>query len=183
MKKSAIAAILLLAGATIGFSACSGKEKKSAADTVEAETATEEVAVAESEVATDSIAERFRNPKYETEYATDSTYARTPSGLKYMIKKEGKGAMPGPTDQVTVNYAGHLLDGTIFDSSYERREPATFPLNGVIAGWTEGLQLMKEGSVYWFYIPTDLAYGAHGAPGAIPPYADLIFEVELIKVN
>ena len=117
------------------------------------------------------------------EFATDSTYVRTPSGLKYMIEKEGTGAMPGATDQVTVHYTGRLLDGSVFDSSVMRGEPATFPLNGVIAGWTEGLQLMKEGSKYVFYIPSDLAYGARGAGNDIPPYADLIFEVELIKVN
>ena len=91
--------------------------------------------------------------------------------------------MPGATDQVTVHYTGRLLDGSVFDSSVRRGEPATFPLNGVIAGWTEGLQLMKEGSKYVFYIPSDLAYGARGAGNDIPPYADLIFEVELIKVN
>ena len=82
-----------------------------------------------------------------------------------------------------MHYTGRLLDGSVFDSSVMRGEPATFPLNGVIAGWREGLQLMKEGSKDVFYIPSDLAYGARGAGNDIPPYADLIFEVELIKVN
>ena len=107
----------------------------------------------------------------------------TASGLQYVVEKEGEGAQPGAEDEVTVHYTGKLLDGTVFDSSVQRGEPATFPLNGVIAGWTEGLQLMQEGAKYTFYIPSDLAYGAQGAPGSIPPYADLIFEVELIKVN
>lgn len=106
----------------------------------------------------------------------------TASGLQYVVEKEGEGAQPTATDEVTVHYTGKLLDGTVFDSSVSRGEPATFPLNRVIPGWTEGVQLMKEGAKYTFFIPSDLAYGAQGVPNAIPPHSTLIFEVELIKV-
>lgn len=106
----------------------------------------------------------------------------TPSGLQYVVVKEGEGAMPTAEDEVTVHYTGKLLDGTVFDSSVNRGEPATFPLNRVIPGWTEGVQLMKEGAKYTFFIPSDLAYGAQGVPNAIPPHSTLIFDVELIKV-
>ena len=107
----------------------------------------------------------------------------TSSGLQYIVEKEGEGAQPSAEDEVTVHYTGKLLDGTVFDSSVNRGEPATFPLNRVIPGWTEGLQLMKEGGKTVFFIPSDLAYGAQGVPNAIPPHSFLIFEVELIKVN
>ena len=106
----------------------------------------------------------------------------TASGLQYIVEKEGTGARPSATDEVTVHYTGKLLDGKVFDSSVSRGEPATFPLNRVIPGWTEGVQLMKEGAKYTFFIPSDLAYGAQGVPNAIPPHSTLIFEVELIKV-
>lgn len=106
----------------------------------------------------------------------------TESGLQYVVEKEGEGAQPSATDEVTVHYTGKLLDGTVFDSSVQRGEPATFPLNRVIPGWTEGVQLMKEGSKFTFFIPSDLAYGPQGIPNAIPPHSTLIFEVELIKV-
>lgn len=107
----------------------------------------------------------------------------TPSGLQYKVEKEGTGASPKAEDNVTVHYTGRLIDGTVFDSSVNRGEPATFPLNRVIPGWTEGLQLMKEGAKYVFFIPSDLAYGPQGVPNAIPPHSTLIFEVELIKVG
>lgn len=107
----------------------------------------------------------------------------TPSGLQYVVEKEGEGKQPTATDEVTVHYTGRLLDGTVFDSSVNRGEPATFPLNRVIPGWTEGVQLMKEGAKYTFFIPSDLAYGAQGVPNAIPPHSTLIFDVELIKVG
>lgn len=106
----------------------------------------------------------------------------TASGLQYVVEKEGTGAQPTAQDEVTVHYTGRLLDGTVFDSSVNRGEPATFPLNHVIPGWTEGVQLMKEGAKYVFFIPSDLAYGPQGVPNAIPPHSTLIFEVELIKV-
>ena len=107
----------------------------------------------------------------------------TASGLQYVIEKEGTGKSPSATDNVTVHYTGRLLDGRVFDRSVSRGEPATFPLNRVIPGWTEGLQLMKEGAKYVFFIPSDLAYGAQGAGRDIPPHSTLIFEVELIKVG
>ncbi len=104
------------------------------------------------------------------------------SGLQYRVIKAGTGPKPLATDKVTVNYEGKLLNGKIFDSSYERKEPATFPLNGVIKGWTEGVQLMNTGSVYEFFIPSDLAYGDRGTQG-IPPGSTLIFKVELISIE
>lgn len=107
----------------------------------------------------------------------------TTSGLQYVVEKEGTGKSPKATDNVTVHYTGRLLNGKVFDSSVSRGEPATFPLNRVIPGWTEGLQLMKEGGKNVFFIPSDLAYGPHGAGSDIPPHSTLIFEVELIKVG
>lgn len=106
----------------------------------------------------------------------------TESGLQYVVEKEGEGAQPTAADEVTVHYTGRLINGQVFDSSVQRGEPATFPLNRVIPGWTEGVQLMKEGAKYTFFIPSELAYGAQGIPNAIPPHSTLIFEVELIKV-
>lgn len=105
-----------------------------------------------------------------------------PSGLQYKVIAEGAGKKPKATDKVKCHYEGTLLNGVKFDSSYDRNEPAVFGLNQVIAGWTEGVQLMSEGSKYEFYIPYNLAYGEHGAPGAIPPYATLKFVVELLEV-
>lgn len=109
--------------------------------------------------------------------------ATTASGLRYITQVEGTGKSPLATDQVTVHYTGYLLNGTKFDSSVDRGQPATFGLNQVIRGWTEGLQLMKEGGKTKFIIPSDLGYGANGAGGVIPPNAWLVFDVELIKVN
>ncbi len=106
----------------------------------------------------------------------------TKSGLQYEVLVEGNGKKPKATDQVRCHYEGTLIDGTVFDSSYKRNEPAVFGLNQVIAGWTEGVQLMSEGAKYRFYIPYLLAYGESGAGGMIPPYATLIFDVELIEV-
>lgn len=106
-----------------------------------------------------------------------------PSGLQYQVLRPGNGRKPKATDQVECHYEGTLIDGTKFDSSYDRGQTATFPLNQVIAGWTEGLQLMQEGAKYRFFIPYQLAYGANGAGNAIPPYAALIFDVELVAVK
>jgi FKBP-type peptidyl-prolyl cis-trans isomerase len=103
----------------------------------------------------------------------------TASGLQYQILQPGGGMQPSAADSVTVNYKGSLIDGTVFDDG----EGISFPLNGVISGWTEGLQLMKEGAKYRFFIPPDLAYGESGAGRVIPPNAALIFEVDLLKVN
>ena len=106
-----------------------------------------------------------------------------PSGLQYQVLREGNGRKPSATDQVECHYEGTLINGQVFDSSYRRGETATFGLNQVIKGWTEGLQLMQEGAKYRFFIPYNLAYGERGAGQAIPPYAALIFDVELIKVK
>lgn len=107
----------------------------------------------------------------------------TPSGLQYEVLKQGVGSSPTSTDQVTTHYHGTLLSGKVFDSSVERGQPIDFPVNGVIAGWTEALQLMKTGAKYRLYLPYNLAYGERGAGGSIGPYETLIFDVELLKVN
>src|SRR6266576_3813318 len=107
----------------------------------------------------------------------------TASGLQYKVVKEGTGAQPKPNDTVTVNYRGTLISGTEFDSSYKRGEPATFPVNGVIKGWTEALQLMKAGSKYQLFIPPNLAYGERAVGPDISPNSTLIFEVELMDVK
>lgn len=106
-----------------------------------------------------------------------------PSGLQYQVLREGNGNKPSATDQVECHYEGTLINGQVFDSSYKRGQTATFGLNQVIKGWTEGLQLMQEGAKYRFFIPYHLAYGAQGAGQNIPPYATLIFDVELVKVK
>ncbi|MBI3754671.1 MAG: FKBP-type peptidyl-prolyl cis-trans isomerase, partial [Deltaproteobacteria bacterium] len=107
----------------------------------------------------------------------------TSSGLQYKVIKAGSGAKPKTTDSVTVNYRGALIDGTEFDSSYKRGEAATFPLNGIIPGWVEALQLMPVGSKWQLFVPFNLAYGEHGQGREIGPNATLIFEVELISIN
>jgi FKBP-type peptidyl-prolyl cis-trans isomerase len=107
----------------------------------------------------------------------------TETGLQYQVISSGNGKVPTVSDNVTVHYTGKLIDGTVFDSSVERGEPATFGVGQVIAGWTEALQLMHEGDKFMLFIPSELGYGDRGAGGQIPPYAALIFEVELIKVN
>ncbi len=121
--------------------------------------------------------------KFLAENGTAAGVVTTASGLQYQVFTEGSGATPKATDNVTVHYKGTTIDGKEFDSSYSRGEPATFPLNRVIAGWTEGVQLMKEGAKYRFFIPSNLAYGERGAGRDIGPNSALIFDVELIKVN
>ena len=124
--------------------------------------------------------------KFLDENKTKEGVKVTASGLQYIVIKEGKGKQPTAASNVTVHYHGTTLDGTVFDSSVERGEPVTFPLNQVIPGWTEGVALMKEGAKYKFFIPQELAYGANapqGGQGPIKPFMPLIFEVELIKVN
>jgi FKBP-type peptidyl-prolyl cis-trans isomerase FkpA len=115
--------------------------------------------------------------------AASAEVITTASGLQYQVLRQCEGAQPSATSQVTVHYRGTLTDGTEFDSSYARGEPATFALNQVIAGWTEGLQLMPVGSQYRFTIPAALGYGERGSPPVIPPNATLIFDVELISIN
>ena len=107
----------------------------------------------------------------------------TKSGLQYKVVKEGKGKTPKATDTVTTHYRGTLIDGTEFDSSYKRNEPASFPVNGVIAGWTEALQLMKVGSKWQLFIPSDLAYGPGGRGPTIGPNSTLLFDIELLDVK
>lgn len=121
--------------------------------------------------------------KFLAENAKKEGVTVLPSGLQYTVIKEGTGAQPKATDRVKCHYEGTLTNGQVFDSSYRRGEPAVFPLNGVIAGWTEGVQLMKEGAKYRFFIPYNLAYGERGAGQAIPPFAALVFDVELISIE
>lgn len=127
-------------------------------------------------------AAREAGEKFLAENAKKEGVTVTASGLQYIVLTEGSGRKPSATDNVKCHYEGRLTDGTVFDSSYRRGEPAVFPLNGVIAGWTEGVQLMGEGAKFRFFIPYNLAYGERGAGGSIPPYAALVFDVELIEV-
>ena len=127
-------------------------------------------------------AAREEGEKYLAENAKKEGVITLPSGLQYQVLKEGNGKKPSAKDQVKCHYEGFLIDGTVFDSSVQRGEPAVFGLQQVIAGWTEGLQLMQEGAKYRFFIPYRLAYGEGGAGAMIPPFATLIFDVELIAV-
>ena len=121
--------------------------------------------------------------KFLKENAAKSDVKTTASGLQYKVIKEGKGAIPKATDKVKVHYKGTLLNGTVFDSSYDRGESAVFGVNRVIKGWTEALQLMKVGAKYELYIPYEIGYGVGGAGEKIPPFSNLIFEVELISIE
>ena len=121
--------------------------------------------------------------KFLAENAKRDGVTTTATGLQYEVLVEGSGDSPKETDKVTVHYHGTLIDGTVFDSSVERGQPATFPVNGVIPGWVEALQLMKPGAKYKLFIPSNLAYGERGAGGSIGPNATLIFEVELISIG
>ena len=127
-------------------------------------------------------AAKTEGEKYLAENAKKEGVITLPSGLQYQVLKEGNGKKPSAKDSVKCHYKGFLIDGTVFDSSVQRGEPAVFGLQQVIAGWTEGLQLMQEGAKYRFFIPYRLAYGEGGAGGMIPPFATLIFDVELIAV-
>lgn len=121
--------------------------------------------------------------QYLADNANYPEVTTTASGLQYTVVKQGEGPKPKATDMVEVHYTGKFINNKVFDSSYGSGQPITFPLNGVIAGWTEGVQLMNVGSVYRFYIPYQLGYGEKGYPGAIPPYSALIFEVELLAIK
>ena len=125
---------------------------------------------------------RNAGEKFLAENAKKEGVTTLPSGLQYEVIKEGNGKKPSATDRVQCHYEGTLIDGTIFDSSIKRGEPAVFGVNQVIRGWVEALQLMQEGAKWRLYIPYDMAYGEHGAGEMIPPYSALIFDVELIKV-
>ena len=130
-----------------------------------------------------AAAEKFKETKEKGEaYLAENAKKEGVVTLQYQVIKEGNGRRPKATDKVKCHYEGMLVDGTLFDSSIQRGEPATFPLNGVIKGWTEGLQLMQEGAKYRFFIPYHLGYGENGAGASIPPFAALVFDVELIEV-
>ena len=134
-----------------------------------------------------AAAERFKDNKAKGEAylkanADKEGVVTLPSGLQYQVLREGNGKQPKATDRVRCHYEGMLIDGTLFDSSIQRGEPAVFGLNQVIAGWTEGVQLMKEGAKYRFFIPYNLGYGERGAGQQIPPYTALVFDVQLIDV-
>ena len=172
MKKVFLIAITALL--MTGFASCGGNETSTS--TQEAEQ-TEQAEYGE--IKDNATVGR----EFLEENAKNDSVTQTESGLQYMVLKEGTGAKPGPTDEVTVHYTGRLLNGTVFDSSVDRGEPATFALNKVIPGWTEGLQLMSEGAKYHLFSPSELAYGEKGAGNQILPNSTLIFDVELIKVN
>lgn len=126
---------------------------------------------------------QFDNNTFLQQNAKKAGVKTTASGLQYLVTKAGTGKSPKATSTVKVHYTGKLVNGTVFDSSVERSEPIEFPLNQVISGWTEGLQLMKEGGKTTFFIPAKLAYGSQGVPGIIPPNSTLIFDVELLQVK
>lgn len=171
MKKVLVIATAALS--IMGMASCSGNSTSS-------EETTDMVTSADSIEIKDNLT---LGREFLAENAKNDSVVQTESGLQYMVLKEGTGAKPGPTDTVTVQYTGKLIDGTVFDSSVERGEPATFPLDKVIPGWTEGLQLMSEGSQYRLFIPSELAYGSKGAGDKILPNATLIFDVWLIGVT
>ncbi len=142
-----------------------------------------QLAKMEAEQAEQAKKNRAESDKFLADNAKKDGVKTTPSGLQYKVVTEGKGKKPTASDTVKVHYKGTLPNGTEFDSSYSRNEPATFPLGSVIPGWTEGLQLMTEGSKYHFVIPSDLAYGPGGAGGVIGPNQALVFEVELLSIE
>ena len=191
MKKTFRSAVAVIAVAATALCVAScGKQKPTAEDSAAVDSLVGMVMQeqADSATAAEAAADNAGSVNM-ADYNADffkgnSGYQTTPSGLKYVTVVEGTGASPKETDVVTVHYTGRLLDGTVFDSSVERGEPTSFPLQMVIKGWTEGLQLMKVGGKTVFYIPSDLAYGPQGTPGGpIGPNADLIFEVELLGID
>ncbi|MDO4715798.1 MAG: FKBP-type peptidyl-prolyl cis-trans isomerase [Bacteroidales bacterium] len=159
----------------------SGNEKLTPTEAQELVSAFAKAEQARTEAA--SKAARADGEAFLAENAQKPGIVTTASGLQYEVISEGTGRKPKATDSVECHYEGTLITGEVFDSSYQRGETATFPLNGVIAGWTEGLQLMSEGAKYRFFIPYNLAYGERGAGAMIPPFAALIFVVELIAIK
>lgn len=141
-----------------------------------------EMETRQAEAASDALENLEKGLAFLEENAQREEVQVTESGLQYEVLEEGEGEKPSPTDVVTTHYEGRLIDGEVFDSSYERSEPAQFPLNRVIPGWTEGLQLMSPGAKYRLYVPSEMAYGEQGRPG-IPPNSALIFDVELLDVQ
>lgn len=137
----------------------------------------------EARIAAQATANREQGAKFLAENKAKKGVFTTPSGLQYMVLRQGAGARPKPSDKVRVNYEGTLLDGTVFDSSYARNEPAEFMLNQVIPGWTEGVAMMPVGAKYRFWIPSELGYGERGAGGQIGPHATLVFDVELLAIQ
>lgn len=177
MKKIYLMAVAVMG---VALTSCSNKDKSAATETLPG--------VEVEETAQSNLPLPLKNAKagqdFLAENAKRDSVKVTPSGLQYEVLQEGTGAKPTATSTVKVNYEGKLIDGTVFDSSYERGEPISFPLNRVIPGWTEGLQLMSVGSKYRFYIPSELAYGEQGTPGGpIGPNCALIFEVELLGIE
>ena len=130
----------------------------------------------------EAMGNKTKGEEFLTANLNEEGVTATASGLQYKVIEAGTGEKPGPADTVVVHYRGTLVDGEVFDSSYDRNTPATFQVNGVIKGWQEGLQLMSEGAKWMFYIPSELAYGEKGA-GRIPPSSVLVFEVELLEVK
>lgn len=181
INRKSILWVTASAAILFGMGACKKTDKQ---DNAAQNDQTEEVAAPLSDAQVDEMIVKYMNqltPEPGMENRTDSLVT-TPSGLKYRIVKEGQGQNPTAQNEVTVNYEGRLLDGNIFDSSYQRGEPTSFPLTQVIAGWTEGLQYMKPGAIYEFYIPYNLAYGDQERPG-LPAKSDLLFKVELLEVK
>ncbi len=190
MKKTFRSAIAVIAVTATAFCVAScGKQKPTAEDTAAVDSLVGMVMQEQADSATAAEAAADNASASMADYNAaffqgNSGYQTTPSGLKYVTVVQGTGASPVATDIVTVHYTGRLLDGTVFDSSVERGEPTSFPLQAVIKGWTEGLQLMKVGGQTVFYIPSNLAYGEMGTPGGpIGPNQDLIFEVELLGIG
>lgn len=180
----------LMAGAAIliGMVACGNKKDANQTD-MEAQGTETPIQEAQKEqpqevapVDTMQIIAALNNLTPEKGIERDTVIHITPSGLKYRVIKEGTGNTPKSSDRVSVNYEGKLTNGMDFDSSYQRGEPTDFVVSGVIEGWTEGLQLMKEGAIYEFYIPANIAYRDREIPGKIPANSDLVFKVELIKI-
>ena len=170
-----------LAGFKTAFTGAESKMTEEEISTALQEFQTEMITKIAEERAKQATENKAAGEKFLAENKTKEGVKTTESGLQYIVEKEGEGESPAAEDTVEVHYRGTLLDGTEFDSSYKRGETAKFPLNRVIKGWTEGVQLMKKGAKYKFFIPSELAYGENGAGATIGPNSALIFEVELIS--